>query len=150
MFGKWRSLELKNCRGQLLPCEWQNIRRSKVMSTVPTRYNICTKIKKNNSQWYPLIQGVSCKLAIPICYRDSTVGYHLVMDCVKVKGLHETIRVLRFLLVSLPQKLLNDGVPLHGAKIIHWHSDMPVDYQCLTFRGSYWTMEFTWAWVERL
>ena len=36
--------------GQPLPCEWPDVRRSKVMRSTPTRYNICINI--NDSQWW--------------------------------------------------------------------------------------------------
>ena len=32
-------------------CDWPYVVRSKVMSSTPTRYNTCIKIKRNNSHW---------------------------------------------------------------------------------------------------
>ena len=35
-----------NCYiGGQLPCEWPHVRRSKIMTTIPTRYNTCIKIQ---------------------------------------------------------------------------------------------------------
>ena len=35
-----------NCYiGEQLPCEWPHVRRSKIMTTIPTRYNTCIKIQ---------------------------------------------------------------------------------------------------------
>ena len=59
---KWMVLSSEHIMGQLgiwcnIPCEWTQVRRSKVMSRTPTRYKTCIKRSRGIVWWHILLSN---------------------------------------------------------------------------------------------